>query len=270
MPLKTRSLGKIKPLLIFFVVFDLVLLFLPTLIVFLSSFTESTMVAFPPKGFTFKWYTELAVTEWFLRTFLNSLYAATFCTIISVPVGVFTAIALNKYRLRFANVLQIYLLLPFTIPLIASGIGLLFIYSRIGWLGSIWPIGFALMVINIPFMIWGVGACVNSLDPNLEHAAQSLGAEEIQTFLYVTLPSLAPGIISGALLMFVLGLTEFITSMILVTLGSMTLPVALYTSIKTSLSPLLASVSTVYILVAVVAVLLLDRFVGLREYLRMR
>lgn len=265
-----RRLIRIRPLLVVLIVFCLLLLLLPTIIVFTTSFTESEIVAFPPKGFTLRWYSQLAVTGWFLRTFLNSLYAATFCTVLSIPVGVFTALALNRYRIRAANLLQIYLLLPFTIPLIVSGIGLLFIYARLGWLGSIWAIGFALMVINIPFMIWGVGATVNSLDPNLEHAAQSLGAEEIQTFFYVTLPSLTPGIISGGLLMFVLGLTEFITSMILVTLKSMTLPVALYTSIKTSLTPLLASVSSVYVIVAIVVVILLDKFVGLREYLRMR
>jgi len=259
-----------KPILVLVVAFCILLLILPTIIVFATSFTESEIVTFPPKGFTLRWYFELAVTGWFLRTFLNSLYAATFCTILSVPVGVLTALALNRYKVRAANLLQVYLLLPFTIPLIVSGIGLLFIYARLGWLGSIWAVGFALMVINIPFMIWGVGATINSLDPNLEHAAQSLGAEEIQTFLFVTLPSLTPGIISGALLMFVLGLTEFITSMILVTLKSMTLPVALYTSIKTALTPLLASISSVYVVVAIVAVVLLDKVVGLREYLRMR
>jgi len=249
-------------------VFNLLLLALPTLIVVSTSFTETKIVSFPPKGFTFKWYSELFSTEWFLKTFMNSLYAATICTMLSIPVGISAALALNRYRLKGMNGIQVYLLLPFTVPLIVSGISLLFVYVRLGWLGRIPPIGFALMIINLPFMIWSVSASVNSLDPNLEYAAQNLGAEEVQTFLYITVPSLLPGIISGALLMFILGLTEFITSMILVTLSNMTLPVALYNSIKTYLTPTLSSASTIYIIIAIFTVWLVDKIIGLEEYMK--
>ncbi|MEM3109343.1 MAG: ABC transporter permease [Candidatus Bathyarchaeia archaeon] len=261
-------MNKLSPILAAVGAFTLILLALPTIIVVSTSFTETRMVAFPPRGFTLKWYLELLSTEWFIKTFMNSLYAAAICTTLSIPVGVAAALALNKYRVRGSNGIQIYLLLPFTVPLIVSGISLLFIYVRLGWLGRIAPIGFALMVINIPFMIWSVSASVNSLDPNLEYAAQNLGAEEVQTFLYVTVPSLLPGIISGALLMFILGLTEFITSMILVTLSNMTLPVALYNSIKTYLTPMLSSASTIYIIIAVFTVWLVDRIIGLEEYMK--
>lgn len=247
---------------------NLILLSLPTIIVVSTSFTEARIVSFPPKGFTFKWYLELFSTEWFTKTFMNSLYAATICTALSIPIGVAAALALNRYRIKGVNGIQIFLLLPFTVPLIVSGISLLFIYVRMGWLGSIPPIGFALMIINIPFMIWSVSASVNSLDPNLEYAAQNLGAEEVQTFLYVTVPSLLPGIISGALLMFILGLTEFITSMILVTLTNMTLPVALYNSVKSYLTPVLSSASTIYIIIAVLTVWLVDKIIGLEEYMK--
>jgi len=265
------KLGKqLSVLFTIIVAFDLIVLFLPSVIVFLSSFSDSKILSFPPVGFTVRWYEQLARTDWFLRTLMNSVYAAVLCTILSIPVGVSAAIALNRYRVRGVNVLQVYLLLPFTIPLIVSGIGLLFIYGRLDLLGQVWPIGLALMVINIPFMIWSVSANLNSLDRYLEFAARNLGAEEVQTLLFVTLPALLPGIISGALLMFILGLNEFITSMILVTVKSMTLPVALYTSIKTNLTPFLGAVSSLYILIAAVSVWALDRLVGLKEYLRMR
>jgi putative spermidine/putrescine transport system permease protein len=124
------------------------------------------------------------------------------------------------------------------------------------------------MEINLPFMIWAVTSSVNAMDPNLENAAKSLGAEEIQTFFFVTIPALMPGILSGSLLMFILGLNEFITSLILVTLDIATLPVLLYTQIKTVISPISAAVSIIYSLVAVAAVYLLDKIIGLENYLR--
>jgi putative spermidine/putrescine transport system permease protein len=207
-------------------------------------------------------------SEWFLKGLINSLIAAGFCTLLSIPIGVLTSYGLLRYRIRARNAIQVYLLLPFTVPLVVQGVSLLFIYARTGLVGNILGVGFALMEINLPFMIWAVTSSVNAMDPNLENAAKSLGAEEIQTFFFVTIPALMPGILSGSLLMFILGLNEFITSLILVTLDIATLPVLLYTQIKTVISPISAAVSIIYSLVAVAAVYLLDKIIGLENYLR--
>lgn len=215
-----------------------------------------------------KWYPVAFSSEWFLKGLINSLIAAGFCTLLSIPIGVLTSYGLLRYRIRARNVIQVYLLLPFTVPLVVQGVSLLFIYARTGLVGNILGVGFALMVINLPFMIWTVTSSVNAMDPNLENAAKSLGAEEIQTFFFVTIPALMPGILSGSLLMFILGLNEFITSLILVTLDIATLPVLLYTQIKTVISPISAAVSIIYSLVAVAAVYLLDKIIGLENYLR--
>jgi putative spermidine/putrescine transport system permease protein len=243
-------------------------LLLPTIIIFVGSLTDSSVIEFPPKGVTLKWYTVAFSSEWFLKGLINSLIAAGFCTLLSIPIGVLTSYGLLRYRIRARNVIQVYLLLPFTVPLVVQGVSLLFIYARTGLVGNILGVGFALMEINLPFMIWTVTSSVNAMDPNLENAAKSLGAEEIQTFFFVTIPALMPGILSGSLLMFILGLNEFITSLILVTLDIATLPVLLYTQIKTVISPISAAVSIIYSLVAVAAVYLLDKIIGLENYLR--
>lgn len=241
---------------------------LPTMIVLAGSFSSGPVIEFPPDRFTIKWYLEVLTSEWFIKGLRNSLIAAGFCTLLSIPVGVLASYGLLRYRIRTRDIIQVYLLLPFTVPLVVQGISLLILYSKAGLVGDLFGLGFALMEINLPFMIWSVTSSVNSIDPNLENAAKSLGAEEIQTFFYVTIPSLLPGIISGSLLMFILGLNEFITSLILVTLDSSTLPVLLYTQIKTTISPSTAAASTAYILIAVAAVFIIDRVVGLKNYLR--
>lgn len=241
---------------------------LPTIVILIGSFTNAPVIEFPPKSFTLRWYPEAVTSEWFLKGLKNSLIAAGFCTLLSIPIGVLTSYGLLRYRIKGKDVIQVYLLLPFTVPLIVQGISLLFIYARTGLVGNLLGIGFALMEINLPFMIWSVTSSVNAMDPNLENAAMSLGAEEIQTFFYVTFPALLPGVLSGSLLMFILGLNEFITSLILVTLDTSTLPVLLYTQIKTVISPTAAAASTVYIVLAIITVYALDKIVGLKNYLR--
>jgi len=116
-------------------------------------------------------------------------------------------------------------------------------------------------------MIWSVSSSVNAFDPTLEDAAQSLGAEEIQTFRYVTLPALMPGIISGSLLMFMLALNRFVVSLIITTTATETLPVAIYGAIRGNISPQIAAVSSVYVIIAVVAIVVADRLVGLDRFL---
>lgn len=241
---------------------------LPTIIILAGSFSSGPVIEFPPCSFTLQWYPEALTSEWFLKGLRNSLIAAGFCTLLSIPIGVLASYGLLRYRIKAKDVIQVYLLLPFTVPLVVQGISLLFLYSKAGLIGDLLGIGFALMEINLPFMIWSVTSSVNSMDPNLENAAKSLGAEEIQTFFYVTIPALLPGILSGSLLMFILGLNEFITSLILVTLDTSTLPVLLYTQIKTTISPSTAAASTTYILIAVVTVFILDKLIGLKNYLR--
>src|SRR5262249_56185003 len=101
-----------------------------------------------------------------------------------------------------------------------------------------------------------------------ERRAAHWGAPPVQTFLTVTLPAVMPGVITGALLMFVLAFNEFIVSLLLTDAHTVTLPVLIYNSIRGLVTPDLAAVSVVYILVAVGAIWLLDKLVGLDIFLR--
>jgi putative spermidine/putrescine transport system permease protein len=163
---------------------------------------------------------------------------------------------------------QVYLLLPFTIPLIGSGIGLMLLFGQARLLGSLWPVGIACAVINLPFMIWSVSASAASLDPDLDLAAANCGAPPLSTFLFVTIPGVMPGIITGALLMFILALSEFLVSLLLVDARTVTLPVQIYNSIRSIITPDLAAISVVFIACAAAAILLLDWLVGLDIFLK--
>jgi putative spermidine/putrescine transport system permease protein len=135
-------------------------------------------------------------------------------------------------------------------------------------LGQLWPVGVACCVINLPFMIWAVTASASGLDPDLELAAANCGAPPLSTFVHVTLPAVTPGIISGSLLMFILALNEFLVSLLLTDARIVTLPVQIYNSIRSIITPDLAAISVVFIASAAVAVFLLDRLVGLDIFLK--
>ncbi|MDO9418147.1 ABC transporter permease [Pararhizobium sp.] len=263
----TASLGK-NIVLWTFVIAVLVMLSAPTVVVLGASFTSGNIITFPPEGFSLKWYAKIAASSDLWDAFLRSLYVSAVCTIVAIPVGTLAGIALAKYAVRFEKSLQIYLLLPFTIPLIGSGIGLMLVFGEWRLLGQLWPVGIACCVINLPFMIWAVTASASSLDPDLELAAASCGAPPLSTFVHVTLPAVVPGIISGSLLMFILALNEFLVSLLLVDARIVTLPVQIYNSIRSIITPDLAAISVVFIASAVAVIFLLDRLVGLDIFLK--
>lgn len=258
-----------KPWVLWLVVgFSLITLSLPTLVIVGASFTAGKIIAFPPDGLSLKWYAAIAGASDLRAAFLRSLYVAVVCTLVAIPVGTLAGVALAKYRLRAEKTIQLYLLLPFTVPLIGSGIGLMLIFGSAGVLGQLWPIGIACCVINLPFMIWAVTGSVNALDPDLENAAANCGAPPVQTFFAVTLPAVMPGVITGSLLMFILALNEFLVSLLLVDARIMTLPVQIYNSIRSIITPDLAAISVVFVVVAGLAVAALDRLVGLDIFLK--
>ena len=242
------------------VLFAVLTLSAPTIVVLGASFTSGNIIQFPPDGFSLKWYGAILGEQTLREAFFRSIQVAIICVLVALPSGTLAGIALSRYRIRGGNMIQIYLLLPFTNPLIGSGIGLM--------LGNLWPVGIATAVINLPFMIWAVSSSASSLDPDLELAAQSCGAGPVQTFFNVTLPAVMPGVITGSLLMFILSLNEFLVSLLLVDARIVTLPVQIYNSIRSIITPDLAAVSVVFIAVALSAIIALDRLVGLEIFLK--
>lgn len=247
---------------------SILILSAPTVVVLGASVTSGNMIAFPPEGFSLKWYEKIAMARDLRQAFGRSLVVATVCTLVALPVGTLAGIALSRYRLRFANALQVYLLLPFTVPLIGSGIGLMLVFGEWRVLGNLWPVGVACAVINLPFLVWSVSSSATLLDPDLEHAAANCGAGRVQTFLHVTLPAVMPGVITGSLLMFILAMNEFLVSLLLTDARTVTLPVQIYNSIRSIITPDLAAVSVVFIVIAGAAIAVLDRLVGLEIFLK--
>jgi putative spermidine/putrescine transport system permease protein len=240
----------------------------PSLIILVSSVSPKKNIVFPPHGFTTHWYGTMFVTADLRASLLHSLYVGLESVVIGLTIGVPAALALYRYRMRGRAAFGAVLALGFASPLIASGVGFLLLFTELRILGHLSAVGLAITIVNFPFMLWALAAAISALDPDLEDAAATLGAEEVQQFLFVTLPGLGPGIVTGALLMFVFGITEFLVSLVLVNVNDQTLPVYLFGSIRENTSPLLAAVGALYIVVAGVIMLGVLRVGKLEAFLR--
>ena len=121
--------------------------------------------------------------EWFGRNIPNRD-----SVVISLPIGMAAAFALYRYKVRGRGLLGAYLLLGFSTPLVVSGMAFLVLFNRMGQIGDITTLAVAIMTVNFPFMLLAIGSSIDLLNPELEEAAATLGAEKVQRFLFVTLP----------------------------------------------------------------------------------
>ena len=245
-----------------------VILTVPTFVIVVASFGAGKNIVFPPKAWTLARYVELATDPILREALFRSLYVGIECVIIGLLVGVPAIIALHRHRLRLRVFMNAFLALGFAAPLIVSGISFLIFFTILGIVNFLSSVGVAIAIINLPFMLWAGAASAAAHNPELEEAAETLGAEEIQRFLFVTLPSLAPGILTGALLVFVFGITEFLVSLLLVNVHTLTLPVHIFGSIRQNMSPVLAASGVLYIVISAVVLGLIVRVGKIEQFLR--
>jgi spermidine/putrescine transport system permease protein len=187
-----------------------------------------------------------------LAALRTSLTVAMFTTTISTVIGTATAIALARYRFRGRGFYNGFMMLPMMMPDIVLGIGLLIFFVTIGMNLSILTIiiGHCTFLTSYVFII--VQARMAGLDPALEEASADLGASELTTLRKVLLPQLAPGIIGGALLAFVISMDDLVITYFVSGTGDTTLPVFIFGMIRRGVKPEINAIATLIILASVV------------------
>lgn len=234
-----------------FIILVFIFLFLPIIILVLYSFNDSKMnIIFT--HFTFRWYKELIENTNLLNAFVNTMIIAFASTIISTIIGTISAVGLYKYKFPFKNLINALIYIPIVIPEIVLGISLLSIYTLSKLELGIGTILLSHIAFSIPYVITSVRSTLNSTTSQIEEAAFDLGATKLKTFYYVTLPMIAPGVISGAALAFTLSLDDVVISYFTAGPGSNTLPLKIYSMIKTGITPDVNALSTLILLVTII------------------
>lgn len=234
---------------------DLSFLYAPIVMLVLFSFNDSRMSA-SWRGFTFRWYEELASDYTLLAALQNSLIVALASTTIATVLGVAGAVGLERLPLRGRRIVEGAIVLPLVVPEVMMGVSLLLFFVMVKVPLSLLTVTIGHAAFNLPVVMVTVRARLRRLDPRLEEAARDLGATAWQAFRRVTLPLLMPAILGGVLMAFTISLDDFIVTFFTAGAGSTTLPLKVYSMIKSGVSPVINALSAVLVLVSMTLIAL--------------
>lgn len=233
----------------------LAIMYLPILIVIIYSFNASkTSVIWG--GFTLDWYSELFQDSGLLESLKNSVILALLSSGMAGVVGTLGAVGMARVQFRSKGMLEYLVLVPIMIPEIILGMVFMAFFGLLGL-----PFGMTTLVLGhsafcVPYVYMQVKARLVGIDKSYAEAARDLGARERQVFLDITLPLIAPAILSGMLLSFAMSLDDVVISIFVAGARVSTLPVKIYTQLKTGVTPEINALCTLMLIVTVVLVLL--------------
>jgi len=219
------------------------------------------------RGFSLRWYAQLAHNEMVLQAAGNTLLLATISTIVATVLGTLLAIGLERFpwprwvRRMVDGVVYV----PVVTPDIVFAVGMLLAFEAARQLLGGLRLGLGTMIVahvtfQVSFVALVVGSRLATIGRSVEEAARDLYAGTEYAMRKVTLPLLAPGVVAGAMLAFTLSLDDFVISFFTSGPSSVTLPLYIYGSLRRGITPDIHALSTIVFLVTVALVLGLQLF----------
>jgi putative spermidine/putrescine transport system permease protein len=226
----------------------LFVLFAPLTVIYYS-FSPGVVLEVPPSDLTLRWYANLLEQERLVAGIGYSTLVALFAAASALLVGVPAAYALARGRFPGREAISGLLLSPLNLPGIVLAMGILMVLARfaIPVVGSVWPLLAAHLLVTVPWVIRTVTAGLEQSDPHLEEAARGLGASPLAAFFLVTIPSVRPSIVAGAIFAFIVSFGNFALSLFFASGRITTLPVAIFEYIDQFQDPTVAAASTLVI-----------------------
>jgi putative spermidine/putrescine transport system permease protein len=236
-----------------------VFLVAPILVIAPLSFNAGAFFTYPLAGLSLRWYREFATGVQWQRAVANSLIVGLGATVVATSLGTLAALGLHRAaRVAFRPVLVTILLSPMVVPVIITGVGMFYFYTRIGLANTLGGLIVAHAALGIPFVFVTVGAVLSTLDDNLVRAAASLGAGPVRVFRAVVLPLILPGVVSGALFAFVTSWDDVVVALFLAGPRQHTLPRQMWSGIREFISPTLLAVATLLIVLSISLMLVVE------------
>ena len=231
----------------------LLFLYAPVFLLIVFSFNASPM-SVKWEGLSFEWYAQLLADQALFEATQNSLLIALTSTVFAVIMGTGAAMVLERRAVRGARFLNAALVLPLVIPEILMGVSLLLFFVMIKVPLGLITVTIGHIAFNLPLIILVIRMRLRKLDPLLEEAARDLGASAWQTFRWVTLPLLRPAIIGSALMAFTISLDDFVVTFFTAGPGATTLPLKVFSMIKTGITPEINALSAVLVVISMVLI----------------
>jgi len=241
--------------------FGLAILYLPLVLVVVNSFNKSHTFAFPPTGYTTRWWTAAVHSHGAINGLENSVKAGLGATAVALVLGSMAAFAVSRFKFFGRSTVSFLVVLPIALPGIVTGIALQNAFQSVlkvqfGLLTII--IGHATFCIVIVFN--NVQARLSRIGGSLAEASADLGATGMQTFRLVTLPSLRGALVAGGLLAFGLSFDEIVVTTFTTKPGLQTLPLWIFNNLsRPNQAPIVNVVAAVLIVAAVLPVWIAQR-----------
>jgi len=242
-----------------------VLLLLPLGVVALASLNPDPYLLFPPDGFSLHWFSEALAYPSFRTSLTLSLRIALVVVVVGLLITVPAAVALTRGTGPVRRTIQLATATPLVTPDILLALGLLIMLSQRAVSNSLLGLVLGHVLVGLPIAVQVLVAGLAGVDPNLEHAAATLGASKARAFLTVTLPSILPAIGSAAVFLFIFSFDNVAISLFLSSPGQTTLPITLFQYLENNADPTVAAMSTILVVVGIAAALVLGRLGGLGQ-----
>jgi putative spermidine/putrescine transport system permease protein len=241
----------------------------PIAIVAVFALNPTPYIAFPPVGVTLHWFEKFFSSSEFMNALWLSLRVAVAVLVLSTLLGGMCALALARGNLPGATLLTAFFMSPLMLPAILTGLALFQLYLLAGIGRPVWGLIVGHTVVAVPYVLRTTLAVLHNFDRRVEEAAESLGAGPVRVFWEVTLPLIRPGVIAGGIFAFIVSFDQFPISLFLVVPKGETLPVVLFNYMKFDLDGAIAAASMVSILMALGVVLVLEKLIGLKAYVKL-
>ncbi len=235
----------------------------PILIVIAISFTSGNTVAFPPPGFSLRWFRYLAGRDEFISAALISAQIATMASLIAVALAIPASLALIRGHLRIAPAIETLFMSPAILPGIITGVAMLQYFTMIGVARSLPRLIIAHIVICLPYAIRSISACLRGIDPSLEEASRTMGAGPWRTFRRILLPLLKPGVVAALIFSFTTSFDNVVVSIYLIGGDTVTLPIRIFTYLEWQFDPSIAAISTIFVSVTTIVIVAVERLTGI-------
>lgn len=235
---------------------------LPVFMVFPLSLESSHILRFPPNDVSLHWYGEFIVSAPWLRSAALSFQVGIGAALVATVLGTLAALGLRYAPQRFRVSCVLILLSPLFMPAIIFAIAIYGLYATLQLVDT--PLGLiaAHAVITMPIVLLTVSTALANVPREFEDAAMSLGATPIAMFFQITLPLIAKGVGAGAIFAFLTSFDEVVLAMFLGGTDTVTLPKRMFDDIFFELTPMLATVSSLLVIVNVVIGIIGAAFAG--------
>jgi putative spermidine/putrescine transport system permease protein len=239
----------------------------PFLVVFVAAFGEESTMAFPPSGFTLDWFRTALETNQFITSFAISLQIGLLATAFSLLLGTPAAYALTRFQFRGAGFAETLFSAPVLVPGLVIGFSLLNYFVLFGRFNTFQGLLIGHTALLIPYSVRVVSASLRNLDPAVEEAAVSLGANRLRSFLLVVLPNMRAGFGAAFILGFITSFNDVPVSLFLTGPGVTTLPISMLSYMEYNYDPTIAALSTLLVIFTVLLVQTAERLLGLSRFI---